>query len=147
MYNQETIACDEKDDSQRQYLVLIIFWWNVYQNRIQLKWYKYFKLLLISKVCLRDFIFRQWQDFDSLVFGFLLLANISSQHIILYVIVFTKRCFFQSHELDYITSTDSSYSVFTSVLAKKPPKTVSLQENVHLLTKIRGKITQTLIIV
>lgn len=108
VYNHETIACDEKDDSQRQYLVLIIFWWNVYQNRIQLKWYKYFKLLLISKVCLRDFIFRQWQDLDSLVFGFLLLANISSQHIILYVIVFTKRCFFQSHELDYITSTDSS---------------------------------------
>lgn len=147
MYNPETIACDEKDDSQRQYLVLIIFWWNVYQNRIQLKWYKYFKWLLISKVCLRDFIFRQWQDLDSLVFGFLLLANISSQHIILYVIVFTKRCYFQSHELDYITSTDSSYSVFTSVLAKKTPKTVSLQENVHLLTKIRGKITQTLIIV
>lgn len=25
VYNPETIACDEKDDSQRQYLVLIIF--------------------------------------------------------------------------------------------------------------------------
>lgn len=47
------------------YLVLIIFWWNVFQSRIQLKWYKYFKLMFISRVYMHDFIFCQWQNLDS----------------------------------------------------------------------------------